>query len=170
MLIKAYGLFWRRDEVDWTPGKGIRAFRLLGNIGTNRPGLRMIDARDQEGLYVLYSEYGPAYVGLTNNLGSRLKGHHKAWSGWDRFSWFGFRQVLRSQNPDGTSRLKDLPSAKGVDPKPVIREMEALLIAVLGTADKGAGANRNTTKFQGAERWYQTPAHDADRLLSRLKG
>ncbi len=46
MLINAYGLFWRADEVDWSPGSGNHGqFRLLGRSGVNRPGLRVADFR-----------------------------------------------------------------------------------------------------------------------------
>jgi len=29
VLIKAYGVFWRADEIDWRPGRG-SPFRLVG--------------------------------------------------------------------------------------------------------------------------------------------
>lgn len=100
MLIKAYGLFWREDEVDWSPGQG-KPFRLLGRKGSNLPGLRVADFRYQKGLYVLYGDYGPYYVGLTyTSLGDRLKDHrHDDHGGrWTRFSWFGFRKVQEGAN------------------------------------------------------------------------
>jgi hypothetical protein len=78
MLIKAYGLFWSKDEVNWDPGKGNRGqFKLLGHRGKNRPGVRVADFRRQSGLYILYGNYGPHYVGLTraDRLGTRLKEH-----------------------------------------------------------------------------------------------
>src|SRR6476659_4998696 len=103
MVIQSYGLFWRRDEVTWHPGAGKKkAFRLLGRRGTNRPGLRLSDFRDQQGIYVLYGNYGPHYVGLTRKrgLGQRLKDHtgDEHWDRWDRFSWFGFCQVRNRRN------------------------------------------------------------------------
>ena len=89
-------LFWEREEVNWTPGSGHRAeFRLLGRQGVNKPTLRVADFRRQHGLYVLYGDYGPHYVGLTRErggLGDRLKAHnrdHHA-NSWGRFCWFGF--------------------------------------------------------------------------------
>ena len=77
MLIKAYGLFWRADEVNWQPGRGSRGeFMLLGRRGKNRPNLQLANFRRQSGIYILYSDYGPYYVGLAreNSLGRRLKG------------------------------------------------------------------------------------------------
>ncbi len=68
MVIKNYGLFWRADEVDWYPGHG-NPFRLLGRQGKNFPGVCVADFRWQNGIYVLYGDYGPHYVGLTRKQG-----------------------------------------------------------------------------------------------------
>jgi hypothetical protein len=88
---KCSGLFWRRDEVDWTPGRGTKGgFRLLGHRGVNKSVLRVTDFCDQLGIYILYGNTGAYYVGLarTGKLGGRLKNHtedeHK--DKWDRFS------------------------------------------------------------------------------------
>ena len=44
MSIKSFGLFWRRDESDWTPGTGAKGeFRLLGRSGKILPGLCVVD-------------------------------------------------------------------------------------------------------------------------------
>lgn len=120
MLIRAYDLFWRADEIEWFPGSGRRgAFCMLGRIGTNAPTTRVADFRQQHGLYILYSDYGPYYVGLTRRqyLGKRLKDHlgdHHA-GNWDRFSWFGFRQVLKSKDENGLCALKDMPKLSRLD-------------------------------------------------------
>ena len=79
MQVTSYGLFWRADDIEWFPGQGNRnEFRLLGRIGKNRPRLRVADFRYQQGIYVLFDNYGPAYVGLAKGkrLGERLKVHH----------------------------------------------------------------------------------------------
>jgi hypothetical protein len=94
MFIKNFGLFWRADEIDWAPGKGSKGvFRLLGRRGINNPGLRLADFRYQKGIYILYGNHGPYYVGLTKRrgLGQRLKEHlaDQHAGQWDRFSWFG---------------------------------------------------------------------------------
>ena len=78
MRVTSYGLFWREDEIDWHPGGGVRdSFRLLGRSGSHRGKIRVVDFRHQQGIYILYDEYGPSYVGLTRNqgLGKRLKDH-----------------------------------------------------------------------------------------------
>lgn len=58
MLIRAFGLFWERDEVDWRPGPGGQ-FRLLGRVGGKSKNLRVADFREQKGVYVLYNDHGP---------------------------------------------------------------------------------------------------------------
>ena len=100
MLIRAYGLFWDREEIDWAPGHG-KARHLWGRRNSNKPSLRIADAWYQKGLYVLYSNTGPYYVGLVRKqaLGTRLAQHtvdlHK--NNWLRFSWFGFLPSRFSQ-------------------------------------------------------------------------
>jgi hypothetical protein len=49
MFIKNFGLFWRADEVNWNPDKGIRRrFRLLGRRGKILPGPQLADFRLQQ--------------------------------------------------------------------------------------------------------------------------
>ena len=122
MLIQAFGLFWRADEVDWHPGSGGRAVdgvpkaAVLGRLGVISPVLRVADSWDQRGIYILYGNYGPHYVGLTTDrgLGVRVREHladkHK--DEWDRFSWFGFRRVLRARNEVGLSEIDALHLVK----------------------------------------------------------
>src|SRR5690349_10688186 len=114
-LISNYGLFWRLDELKWDKVQQRRpTLRLLGCRGRGTT-FQIADFRTQSGLYVLYSDYGPYYVGLvrSNRLGNRLRDHltdrHKG--KWDRFSWFGFRSVLPEPNGDGVCMLGEpLPS------------------------------------------------------------
>ena len=52
MLIRAYGLFWSADEVEWYPGGGNKGrYMLLGHQGERKPKLRLADFRMQSGLY-----------------------------------------------------------------------------------------------------------------------
>lgn len=167
MLVRAYGLFWSRDEVDWQPGAGGH-FRLLGRVGSKAAKLRVVDFRDQRGLYVLYSKHGPYYVGIVTRglLGRRLRQHtlDEHGSRWDRFSWFGFRQVLRSKNLDGTCRLRELAESAFGSPIGVISSLESVLIQVLGTP-----GNTKHGRFPDAEQWEQVRRDQVESLLERLR-
>jgi hypothetical protein len=168
MLIRSYGLFWRQSEIDWNPGQGKKdSFRLLGRRGANRPGLRVADFRNQQGIYILYGNYGPYYVGLTRKqgLGKRLKDHltDKHAEMWDRFSWFGFRAILKPSQVTGISSLKSLPEVSLGTPSNAIADMEALLIKAMGPS------NVADMKFQKADEWLQIEAHETEYYLSKLK-
>jgi hypothetical protein len=151
------------------PGKGKKgAFRLLGRQGTNAGTLRMVDFRTQRGIYILYGNYGPCSAGLTRRqtLGKRLQQHLKdAHTGkWDRFCWFGFRQVLQSKDKNGLVLLKDtIPQKKSIDPHTIIKEMEALLIKSM------ALTNRADSKFVSAQEWEQVRMIERDKMLAKLK-
>lgn len=167
MLIKSYGLFWRSDEVDWNPGKGNKgSFRLLGRRGTNSPGIIAADFRHQQGIYLLYGNHGPYYVGLTKmqGLGKRLRDHlsdHHS-DNWDRFSWFGFRRVLAKKDDEGLCQLADLANFSLTDPKKVIGDVEALLIKAMGLS------NIAQMKFESAEEWTQIKEHEVKHFLKKI--
>lgn len=168
MLIRSYGLHWRVDEVDWAPGSG-RRWRLVGRQGLNRPGLRVADFRDQRGLYVLYGNYGAHYVGLARDrgIGFRLKDHlHDRHKGkWERFSWFGFRDVIAGRDDYGYSRLAAEKKWATGDLNSVIGDMEALLIKALGCPD-----NLANMKFPRGSEWQQvTPYENEIGLLERAE-
>jgi hypothetical protein len=99
ILIRAFGLFWERDQIDW--GSRGRAGHLLGY--RDHPGTQ-IDFRDQRGIYVLYEGASIAhqrvvYLGQagagTRSLFHRLRDHRddELWNRWQRFSWFGLLGV-----------------------------------------------------------------------------
>jgi len=166
MFIKNYGLFWRADEVDWFPGRGRKgAFRLLGRQGLNRPNIRLADFRHQQGIYILYSDYGPYYTGLTTEqgLGKRLRDHLKDdhQEQWDRFSWFGFQRVLQRTDKDGIHNLAELASMQVGEPKTVIRDVEALLIRAMGLR------NIAQTQFSEAEEWIQVQLDEMEKLMAK---
>lgn len=134
MQVTSYGLFWRAAEIEWFPGKGRRnEFRLLGRIGKNRPGIRVADFRRQQGIYILFDEYGPAYVGLAkgDRLGARLRDHHgdHLVGKWDRFSWFGFNPVGATPDRGGVLSLNQPRRDVTDDTSTTIGDLEALLIA-----------------------------------------
>jgi hypothetical protein len=96
ILISTVGFFWKKDDVFW--GAGSNAGRLLG-VPAKKITAQPIDFREQSGIYVLYSDYTPIYVGQcglgNQKLLKRLKQHRvdDLAERWDRFSWFGIRRV-----------------------------------------------------------------------------
>ena len=155
MQVTSYGLFWRADEIEWFPGQGNRnEFRLLGRIGKNRPGLRVADFRRQQGIYILFDEYGPAYVGLAkgDRLGARLRDHHNDHRNgkWDRFSWFGFNPVGATPDKHGILSLNQPRRDVTDDTSTTIGDLEALLIAAMGPK-----LNQQKMRFDEAEKWEQ---------------
>jgi predicted GIY-YIG superfamily endonuclease len=166
MLIRAYGLFWSADEVEWFPGPGSQGqYMLLGRRGEKKPKLQLANFRSQSGLYILYGDYGPYYVGKADRLGRRLKQHlnDRHAGKWNRFSWFGFRPVLTSRNAKGLNRLKELKQKTlGTTPQ-AIAELEALLIRALGLEN-----NYAKMSFPGADRWKQVRLDDVDMYLEKV--
>jgi hypothetical protein len=167
MFVKNYGLFWRADEVDWSPGQGARgAFRLLGRRSKNIPTLRLADFRHQIGIYILYGNHGPIYVGLTKEqgLGKRLKDHLTDELGgqWDRFSWFGFRIVLKGRDDNGLCELRKLAEVGIGKPQELIGDVEALLIKAMGLN------NIKQMKFSDADEWFQVKAYEVDKYMEKV--
>lgn len=168
-FIRCYGLFWNRHAVEWNPGKGGGAFRLLGRDGKNRPGLRVCDFRDQRGIYVLYDHYGAHYVGLARKqpLGNRLRQHltDRHAESWDRFSWFGFKRVLKGLDAAGLNALGAAPKQLLTDTDDKVGDIEALLIQALGTQRRG---NWQEMRFAAARHWDQLTRSDSDIYLGRV--
>ncbi|WP_456634490.1 GIY-YIG nuclease family protein [Bradyrhizobium sp. USDA 10063] len=165
-LIQAYGLFWRVDEINWSPGKGRHDWHLYGRNGAQASKIKVADFRTQKGIYILYGNYGPHYVGLTRKkgLGRRLKDHlfdqHKGQ--WDRFSWFGFCTVLKAKDENGLQRIREMPLSKITDINSTIGDMEALLIRAM------ALRNVNHMKFRNAVEWTQVKLDELDKYGRRI--
>jgi hypothetical protein len=167
--VTSYGLFWWRDEIQWAPGSGKRnTFRLLGHIDKRKDKIRIADFRHQRGIYVLYDDYGPSYVGLTRDLGlgARLKNHttDHLKRRWDRFSWFGFRDIIPSEehrryfnvDQSGADTITD-------DMNTTIGDLEALMILTMGPKH-----NRKFMGFSEAEQWDQVFDDDSKEFCARL--
>jgi hypothetical protein len=168
-FIRCYGLYWTRDAVEWNPGTGGGAFRVLGRDGKYRPKLRVCDFRDQLGIYVLYDHYGAHYVGLARKqpLGNRLRQHltDRHGDSWDRFSWFGFKRVLKRMDAAGLNVLGAAPKHLLTDTDDTVGDIEALLIQALGTHRRG---NWQEMRFAAARHWDQLTPADSDRYLKRV--
>ena len=164
-------LLWSVDEIDWYRRRGT-TFRLLGRVGKQQARLQVCDFRTQRGVYVLYDDFGPYYVGLTVNtsIGDRLKKHlgsPKHAKRWDRFSWFGFRPVSDQWLlDDGTCYLDELPDRFLTQSKATIQDVEALLIFALRTHHRG---NAHQEKFAAARQWRQVLRSEVAEYLAKVK-
>jgi hypothetical protein len=164
-LIGAYGLFWQRAEVIWRPGYG-NAWQLLGRRGTNRGRLTVCDFRQARGFYILFDDYGANYVGLARGeqgIGQRLKAHDSRRENWSRFCWFSFDDVQASRTT-GWSVIKRRNAVAAVDAETTVRELEALLIKVLGSQ------MQNQMRFVSGAPWEQVTLADCQpgRALTKV--
>lgn len=157
-LIGAYGLFWRADEVSWTPGLG-RRWQLLGKRGTNANVLQVCDFRPARGFYILFDDHGATYVGLAlgkNGIAARLVKHVKNDAKkWSRFCWFSFDDVVTDADANGWATVQKRDAIRQVTAHLAVRELEALMIMVLGAKD-----NVNQMKFLTGKPWTQVTIQD----------
>ena len=125
ITIASYGLYWEKTKVLWWPGHTGR-IRLLGKaMDAKEP----VDFADQQGIYLLHKGMDVMYVGRAAGenraLFYRLRAHHDDLSKaplWDRFSWFGFREV------QSNGELKNLDDSSVVPIKGLITILETTLI------------------------------------------
>lgn len=164
-IFGAYGMFWDRGEVNWSPGSGPAAWQLLGRINKNKGALRICDFRRAQGFYILFDDFRAVYVGLARGkqgLGSRLRTHQSTRQDWQRFCWFSFDDVVDGTAHDGWSVIRRRAAMSGGSADLVLRECEALLITILGSK------NQNEMRFQTANRWEQL--READLLPGGIAG
>ena len=153
-LIKNYGLMWRRDSVFW--GRG----RDKGVLNGRRSG-KIVNFRDQIGVYVLYDESRlPVYVGQAGQGNARLfirLRSHKSDSlahRWHYFSWFGLLSINKSGRLSGW----DAPNKRVSGTiKSTLNEIEGVLIAATEPAFNKQGA-----RFRGIARYRQVAHPNAD--------
>lgn len=137
-FLNAFGMFWRRDEVDWEQ-------RGQALLGAQLKAAQSINFAEQVGVYILYSGDRVIYVGRVTEprLGPRLWDHtrDRLTGRWDRFSWFGVRAV----SEDGT--LGPVPTGNfAIDM--LVATMEALLIEGLEPPqNRRRGDGFNATEF-----------------------
>lgn len=147
MLIRNYGLFWRRDDVHW--GAQRNAGTLLGKPA-GQAKKKPTDFRYQQGVYCLYDDnfrlvyVGQAGAGEAQRLFARLKNHtvdHMA-ARWSRFSWFGTLGVLN----DGT--LQQVRAAAHPSMDIALNQIEGVLIAAAEPPLNKQGARFGKTVLQ----------------------
>lgn len=159
-IIKNYGLYWSRGNVNW----GKRGAGNAGHLrGYDDAPESFVDFREQAGVYVLYDgadipSSRVMYIGQAGRangdaLFKRLKDHtdDHLWNRWTRFSWFGVFAVGKDRTLVHTKIDKNAQA-----PLPdVIDHLEGMLITVLEPVLNKRGANWNaaTEYFQ----WLPEP-------------
>jgi hypothetical protein len=118
-IISSFGMFWRRDAVQWAATTKL--------LGVQQLGATPVNFNPQLGIYLLYDGREVIYIGRTTDrpLGRRLYEHtlDRMAARWDRFSWFGLLPV------SDTGRLNALP--KAYESAVLIPALEAILIEAL---------------------------------------
>lgn len=116
-IIKAFGMYWQRDWVDWIIKPAL--------MGQQQEGADSVNFADQIGVYLLHDGREVVYVGRTTEkrLSIRLSEHtrDRLNGRWDRFSWFGLLGVT----DDG--KLAQRQKAE-ISEEDIIVTIEALLI------------------------------------------
>ncbi|MGR0481220.1 MAG: GIY-YIG nuclease family protein [Candidatus Electronema sp. V4] len=88
-IITSFGMFWRRESIEWTVKPKL--------LGMQQIGATPVDFCKQLGIYLLYDGREVIYVGRSTDrpLGKRLYEHtiDRLSTRWDRFSWFGLLPV-----------------------------------------------------------------------------
>jgi HB1/ASXL restriction endonuclease-like protein with HTH domain len=118
-VISSFGMFWRREAVEWTSNPKL--------LGMEQIGADAVDFNKQNGIYLLYDGREIIYVGRATDrpLGKRLYEHTvgRLSTRWDRFSWFGMLPVSDAGVLGGMP--DSFPAEK------IIPAMEAILIEAL---------------------------------------
>ena len=139
MLIRTYGLNWKRDLVHWS-GQGEGSGHLKGVRRDNKKS-KPVDFADQNAIYALYDDNELLYIGQTGSgdatLLKRLRTHKDGRIGhrWTRFSWFGTRYVKR----DGT--LSKAASSFNPRLKEVLDSLEAIVLTTAKPPENRRGGN-----------------------------
>jgi len=118
-IVTSFGMFWRREAVDWNASPKL--------LGMQQIGATPVNFNKQLGIYLLYDGREVIYIGRTTDrpLGKRLYEHtsDRMAVRWDRFSWFGLLPV------SDTGELGTLPET--YDAAKMIPALEAILIEAL---------------------------------------
>jgi hypothetical protein len=113
-IISSFGMFWRRNAIDWVSTPKI--------LGVQQIGAEPVDFYKQIGIYLLYDGREVIYVGRATErpLGKRLYEHtsDRLSTRWDRFSWFGLLPVSEAGDlgslPESYLGTKIIPAIEAI--------------------------------------------------------
>lgn len=155
ILIRTYGQFWNPELVNWN-----NSWNLLGKRRLSWPDINVYEER---GVYVLYKDYVPVYVGKADqtSIGYRLQMHRQSkrkGPRWDQFSWFGVCGLTKN------NMLRNRNAAFHPTSEELIATLEALLIVVIEPK-----LNARSEKFRNAVRLHQSGTDRAPQVGDRLE-
>ncbi len=109
-VVTSFGMYWRRDLVNWTAHPSV--------LGMQQIGAEPVNFQNQLGIYLLYDGREVIYVGRSKErpIGQRLYEHtlDRMSTRWDRFSWFGLLPVMNNGNlgplPEGYAADTIIPT------------------------------------------------------------
>lgn len=127
-----FGLRWDLDKIDWK-----------NFSGWEKSKDNCVNFNEQIGIYILYDDRGPIYVGrsMDDPIIKRLKDHTKDRHAgkWQKFSWFGLYPV------DSNGKIVKINRSIDSNNK-IISYLESVLIETLETRQ-----NRKSGDFKGKE-------------------
>ena len=132
-IIKSYGEFWNPDTVNWKGPNGTRLrgeYTPLATTAKPKPPKAVADFWNARGIYVLYSEFKPVYVGKAlapkSGIGARLETHltDRLIARWDMFSWYSLSK------PSATSGGVNTSGGRHLSPDEMVNTLEALAILI----------------------------------------
>jgi uncharacterized protein (UPF0248 family) len=147
-IIKNYGRFWNREQVDWgTRGR-------TGTLRGYKKRSESVDFRGQAGVYILYEgdsipTHRVTYIGQADDLFIRLRQHRTdhLWNRWQRFSWFGIYSVGKSGNLVHANAKKRVQADVGT----LLNELEGVLSVTIEPLLNKRGPN-----WKGVEEYFQS--------------
>jgi len=113
-IITSFGMFWRKEAIEWKATPKI--------LGMQQIGATPVNFYKQLGIYLLYDGREVIYVGRTTDrpLGKRLYEHtvDRLSARWNRFSWFGLLPVSEAGDigalPASYNAAKLIPALEAV--------------------------------------------------------
>lgn len=133
LIIKAYGIHWKRKDVDWNK----QDVKIWGS----QSNAMNVNFATMRGVYVLHYGQDIIYVGQTTSntgIGKRLRDHtrDRLSNRWDGFSWFGLDsvnssgEIVYSQNSDFKLSIQNIADV-----------LEGMLLEILEPKSNRRGAN-----------------------------
>ncbi len=128
MLIKASGLYWNPEVIEWGSRGAGNCGKLLGDVKFEDGTKKEIDFWKAQGIYVLHSDFKTIYVGkaFKTSIGKRLRDHltDRLAGRWDMFSFYS---VSAPKKIDGDVTT---PGKRQITPETYINTFEALAILI----------------------------------------